>query len=110
MTVDLDALRQKLIAYLDDYAKEYPFSDSDRPLELKNLHVVALVQNDDRGAVLQARQVEVTGELAEQERQTKEFHDQGTVRRPSGWCGNGLGGDWGPGGPCPSRGQHTRPF
>jgi hypothetical protein len=38
---------------------------------LKNLHVVALVQNDDRGAVLQARQVEVTGELAEQERQSK---------------------------------------
>ena len=71
MTVDLDALRQKLIAYLDDYAKEYPFSDSDRPLELKNLHVVALVQNDDSGAVLQARQVEVTGEPAAKERQTK---------------------------------------
>jgi hypothetical protein len=62
ITVDLDALRQKLSAYLDDYAKEYPFSDSDRPLELKNLHVVALVQNDDTGAVLQAKQVAVTGE------------------------------------------------
>jgi hypothetical protein len=56
---------------LDDYAKEHPFSDSDRPLELKNLRVVALVQNDDSGAVLQARQVEVTGEPAAKERQTK---------------------------------------
>jgi len=71
VTVDLDELRQKLIAYLDDYAKEHPFSDSDRPLEFKNLHVVALVQNDDTGAILQARQVEVTGERAAKERQTK---------------------------------------
>jgi hypothetical protein len=71
VTVDLDALRQKLIAYLDDYAKEYPFSDSDRPLELKNLRVVALIQNDDTGAVLQAKQVAVTGEPASEERQTK---------------------------------------
>jgi hypothetical protein len=69
--VNLDELRQKLIEYLDEYAKEHPFSDSDRPLELKNLHVVALVQNDDSGAVLQARQMEVTGEPAAKERQTK---------------------------------------
>jgi hypothetical protein len=69
--VDLDELRQKLIAYLDDHAKENPFTDTDRPLELQNLRVVALVQNDDSGAVLQAKQVEVTGEPAVQERKTK---------------------------------------
>ena len=71
VAVDLEELRQKLSAYLEDYAKEHPFADSDRPLELKNLHVVALVQNDDSGAILQARQVEVTGEPAAKERQTK---------------------------------------
>jgi hypothetical protein len=71
VTVNLDELRQKLSAYLEDYAKEHPFSDSDRPLDLKNLHVVALVQNDDSGAVLQARQVEVTGEPGAKESQTK---------------------------------------
>lgn len=56
--------------FMDDYAKERPFSDSDRPLELKNLHFVALVQNDDTSAVLLAGQVEVTGEPAAQERPT----------------------------------------
>jgi hypothetical protein len=71
VTVDLDELRNKLSAYLDDYGKERPFADSDRPLELKNLHVVALVQNDESGVVLQARQVAVTGEPAAKERQTK---------------------------------------
>jgi hypothetical protein len=71
VTVDLDELRHKLSAYLDNYGKERPFADSDRPLELKNLHVVALVQNDDSGVILQARQVAVTSEPAAKERQTK---------------------------------------
>ena len=44
--VDLKELRQTLTAYLDDHAKQATFPYPDRPLALKNLHVVALVQND----------------------------------------------------------------
>ena len=61
-SVDLDELRRKLNKYLDNYAKERPFSNPDRPLELKNLHVVALVQDDDSGEILQAAQVPVGGD------------------------------------------------
>jgi hypothetical protein len=58
-TVDLEELRKKLTAYLDAYNKKRPFPDKSRPLELKNLRVVAFVQNDKNGQVLQAVQAEV---------------------------------------------------
>src|SRR5262249_55223937 len=45
-TVDLEQLRTKLNTYLDNYAKHHPFLDEHRPLDFKNLHVVAFVQND----------------------------------------------------------------
>jgi hypothetical protein len=63
-TVDLDELRKNLTKYLDDYAKENkdtPFPNSQRPLDLKNLKVVAFLQNDKTKEVLQAVQVEVKG-------------------------------------------------
>ena len=58
-TVDLAELRKTLIKYLDSTAKKTPFPNSDRPLDLKNLRVVAFVQNDKTKEVLQAVQVEV---------------------------------------------------
>jgi hypothetical protein len=56
--VDLDALRRELTAYLDKSAAENPFPSKARPLDLKKLSVVAFVQNDETGEVLQAAQVE----------------------------------------------------
>ena len=35
------------------------FPNKERPMELKNLKVIAFVQNDDDGEVLQAVQVDV---------------------------------------------------
>jgi hypothetical protein len=61
VTVDLAKLKKDLTAYLDDYAKKRPFPHKDRPLELKKLRVIAFVQNDKSGEVLQAAQVEVKG-------------------------------------------------
>jgi hypothetical protein len=60
VTVNLEDVRLKLNDYLDDFAKnESPFPRSDRPLALKNLRVVAFVQDDANNEVLQAVQVEV---------------------------------------------------
>jgi hypothetical protein len=60
VTVDLDALRKELAEYLDKFAEENPFPGKARPLALKNLSVVAFIQNDANGEVLQAAQAEVT--------------------------------------------------
>jgi thiol-disulfide isomerase/thioredoxin len=65
-TVDLDDLRKSLKKYLDDYAdKEDAFPNKERPLDLKNLRVIAFVQNDQTKEVLQAIQVEVKEEKTE---------------------------------------------
>ena len=62
-SVDLDELRSNLKKYLDDYAgKGRAFPNADRPLELRDLHVVAFIQNDETNEVLQAVRVEVSGE------------------------------------------------
>jgi hypothetical protein len=53
-------LRSRLNKYLDEYEKnEGPFPRSDRPLALAHLQLVAFIQNDATGEVLQAVQVEV---------------------------------------------------
>ncbi len=60
VTVDINELRAKLTKYLDNYAKtEGPFPDSQRPMALRDLHVVAFLQNDDTGDVLQSISVPV---------------------------------------------------
>ena len=60
VTVDLDDLRKKINKYLDNFQeKEEPFPDSQRPLRMRDLHVVGFVQNDDSGEVLQAVDVAV---------------------------------------------------
>lgn len=57
-TIDVAELRGKLSKYLDDYAKtEGEFPRPDRPLALTNLKLVAFVQNDATGEILQAVQV-----------------------------------------------------
>jgi hypothetical protein len=61
-TVDVDELRKSLKDYLDNYAKKRPFPDKSRPMEMKKLVVVAFVQNDKTGEVMQAVQAEVKGE------------------------------------------------
>jgi thiol-disulfide isomerase/thioredoxin len=58
-SVDLSELRKKLDKYLDDVGKRRPFPDGKRPLDFRNLSVVAFVQDDDSKEILQATQVEI---------------------------------------------------
>jgi hypothetical protein len=62
VTVDLAELKKTLNAALDKKAEQRPFPDKERPMDLKRLRVVAFVQNDETGEVLQATQAEVKGE------------------------------------------------
>ncbi|HMP59893.1 MAG TPA: hypothetical protein PKD86_11105 [Gemmatales bacterium] len=57
--VNLDDLRQKLNQYLADYAARRPFPKPDRPMDLQRLRVMALLQDDETHAILDARQVEL---------------------------------------------------
>ncbi|MGE3804131.1 MAG: hypothetical protein AB7K24_05595 [Gemmataceae bacterium] len=60
ITVDLAHVKETLTKYLDKYNKEkQPFPRTDRPLDLKDLKVVAFVQNDENKDVLAAVQVPV---------------------------------------------------
>jgi hypothetical protein len=58
-TIDLDEVRTELNDHLDAYGKKNPFPNKERPMELKKLKVVAFVQDDDSGEILQAAQVDV---------------------------------------------------
>jgi hypothetical protein len=55
VTVDLDDLRKQNNKYLDTVGADVP----SRPMDFKNLYVVAFVQNDKTKDILQATQVEV---------------------------------------------------
>lgn len=60
VTIDPDAIRVSLTKYLDDFVKmEEPFPRTDRPLALRNLKLVALVQNDTTKEILHAVQVDL---------------------------------------------------
>ncbi len=59
LTVDLDELRKKL---RDELAQEDDFKDGNWPMALKRLKVVALAQDDNSQAVLQAAQADVPEE------------------------------------------------
>jgi hypothetical protein len=64
-TIDLSKLRKDIEKYLDDYAaNERPFRDDARPLGLKPLEVIALIQNDKTQEILQAVQLEVKAKAA----------------------------------------------
>ena len=61
-TINVAELRDKLSKSLDEYAKaEGEFPRPERPLALTNLKLVAFVQNDATGEVLQATQVSIDG-------------------------------------------------
>jgi len=60
--VDLEDLRKSLSKYLDAAAKEEPFLDSQRPMRLRNLSVVAFIQDDATQEVLQAARAAVVEE------------------------------------------------
>jgi hypothetical protein len=60
-SVNLSELRQSLTTYLDEYGKTHAFPNSRRPLDLKDLRVVAFIQDDQTKEVLQTAQVEVKG-------------------------------------------------
>lgn len=57
--MDLNKVRESLNKYLDEFAKERPFSNLDRPMELKKLKVIAIVQDDDSREILNAAQFDV---------------------------------------------------
>ena len=64
-TADLAAIRKDLTKYLDEYAaKERPFPTAARPLALEHLRLIALLQDDKTGEVLQAVQIDVTDKVA----------------------------------------------
>jgi len=58
---DLTDLRTNLTKYLDDFAVERAFPNPDRPMELSHLKVIALVQDDNSGEILNAAEIEVEG-------------------------------------------------
>jgi hypothetical protein len=63
VTVDLDDLRKSLKKYLDEWAAENDkFPGKVPDIELKNLGVVAFLQNDKTKEVLQAVQIDVKSE------------------------------------------------
>lgn len=60
VTVNVDEVRGNLVKYLDNFAKtESPFPRADRPLALANLKLVAFVQDDATGEILNAAQIEL---------------------------------------------------
>jgi hypothetical protein len=60
VTVNPAEVREKLNKYLDEFAKtEGEFPRPDRPLALTVLKLVAMIQNDATGEVLQAAQVDL---------------------------------------------------
>ncbi len=62
VTFDPEEVRKALGKYLADFEKnEGDFPRPDRPLALKNLKLIAFVQNDDTREILQAVQVDVEG-------------------------------------------------
>jgi hypothetical protein len=62
-TIHLGELRQDLTKYLNAYAVEKrPFPRAARPLDLKDLKVIALVQDDKTGEILQATVADVGGD------------------------------------------------
>lgn len=64
LTINVAELRTAQAKYLDEFAAEMEkagndFSFEDRPLGLKNLKIIAFVQNDETNEILQAVQVDV---------------------------------------------------
>ena len=64
-SVDLGDVRKGLTKYLDDFAATRPdFPKPERPMDLKSLRVIALVQNDKTKEIVQTLQIEIEGKPA----------------------------------------------
>jgi hypothetical protein len=59
VSVNLVQLRKELGDYLSAVAKQQPFPDDERPMELRDLKAVAFIQDDVTRQVLQTAQVDV---------------------------------------------------
>jgi hypothetical protein len=57
--IDLVSVKKGLTKYLEEYATERPFPNADRPMDLKHLKAVAIVQDDESGEILNAVQFDV---------------------------------------------------
>ncbi len=57
--ISVDGVRRKLAAYLELVNKIEPFPDEERPLELKRLKIVALIQDEESREIFHAVQVDV---------------------------------------------------
>jgi hypothetical protein len=57
--IDLASVKSELTKYLDEYASENLMPTLDRPMDLKHLKAVALVQDDETGEILNALQIDV---------------------------------------------------
>lgn len=64
VTSDVKEIQAALNKYLDEYAANRPFPTPNRPLELKSLKVIAIVQNDKTANILQAVQLDVNAKVA----------------------------------------------
>jgi hypothetical protein len=58
-SIDIAELKTELNKYLDEFAAEQVFPNPDRPIDLKNLKAVVLIQDDDSGEILNAVQLDV---------------------------------------------------
>jgi hypothetical protein len=59
LTVDLGHIRETLNKYLNEYGKKQAFPNANRPMDMKDLYLVAFVQNDETKEIVQAVQVKV---------------------------------------------------
>lgn len=64
VTADVKEIQASLNKYLDEFAATRPFPTPNRPLDLKNLKVIAIVQNDKTANILQAVQLDVSEKVA----------------------------------------------
>ena len=59
--IDLAEVRKGLTKYLDEFAATRPFPNPERPMAMSHLSIIALVQNDATGEILNAAQFPVEG-------------------------------------------------
>jgi hypothetical protein len=60
-SADISEICGGLDKYLTGYAEDRPFPQPGRPMEMKHLKVIALVQNEKTLEIVQATQIEVEG-------------------------------------------------
>jgi hypothetical protein len=66
-SVDISGVKKNLVKYLDDFAaNSRPFPKADRPMDMKAVKVIVLVQNDETKEIVQAAQLEVENKGAGQ--------------------------------------------